>query len=67
MGIIGERSITASAASISFSEASVSSRSPNGRLPIWSWFCRKLTKVEGGSFPLGSPRGLLPQKVEVSP
>ena len=26
----------------------LSSRSPSARLPIWSWFCRKLTKAVGG-------------------
>ena len=34
----------------------LSSRSPSARLPIWSWFCRKLTKAVGASWPLGSPR-----------
>ena len=28
-----------------FGSASAVSRSPSGRLPIWSWFCRKLTKA----------------------
>ena len=34
----------------------LSSRSPSARLPIWSWFCRKLTKASGDRSPLGSPR-----------
>ena len=38
--------------------ASAPSRSPKARLPIWSWFCRKLTKAERRQVPLrGSPRG----------
>ena len=30
-----------------------SSRSPSARLPIWSWFCRKLTKAVGGKLAAG--------------
>ena len=33
-----------------------SRRSPSARLPIWSWFCRKLMKADGARWPLGSPR-----------
>jgi hypothetical protein len=67
IGGIGESSVTASAASIALVSASRSSRSPSARLPIWSWFCRKLTKAVGARWPLLSPRGLLPQNVETSP
>ena len=58
IGTVGASSVMASAASIASGVTMASSRSPSARLPIWSWFCRKLTKAAGGSSPLGSPRGL---------
>ena len=45
----------------------LSSRSPSARLPIWSWFCRKLTKAVGASSPLGSPRDWPSRCAEASP
>src|SRR6516164_1358210 len=32
-------------------------RSPNARLPTWSWFWMNATKTEGGRSALGVPRG----------
>ena len=58
--------LMASAALIASGFASPSSRSPNARLPIWSWFCRKLTNAVGGSSPLAAPRGLPPRWSDAS-
>ena len=66
IGIAGASSMTARAASIAAVRALPSSRSPSGRLPIWSWFCRKLMKAIGESVPLGSPRGP-PRNADISP
>ena len=56
-GGAGASSVTASAASSAAGGASTDSRSPSARLPIWSWFCRKLTKAVAGRADVGSPRG----------
>ena len=47
IGIAGAISVIASAASIASVATWLSSQSPSARLPIWSWFCRKLTKAVG--------------------
>ena len=48
IGIAGASRVIANAASIAGSLARLAMRSPKARLPIWSWFCRKLTKAMGG-------------------
>ena len=63
---IGASRVIASAASIARVRM-LSSRSPSARLPIWSWFCRKLTKAVGASVPLGSPRDCPPRCADASP
>ena len=50
-GGIGASSVIASAAASAASSACVDRRLPSGRFPIWSWFCRKLTKADGGKPP----------------
>ncbi|MNG06825.1 hypothetical protein D3C76_1426090 [compost metagenome] len=56
-GIIGDSNNRVVAARKACGGHSWFRRSPNARLPIWSWFCRNSTKAVGGKCPLGSPRG----------
>src|ERR1700682_1467105 len=42
-------------------------RSPNARLPTWSWVCRKETKAPGGRCTDGSPRAMLSRYGEGCP
>src|SRR5499433_249093 len=55
-GGIGASSVMASAAVRAASWTRDARRSPRGRLPIWSWFCRKLTKASGDRAADASPR-----------
>ena len=67
IGICGVSSNSATAARKASGRASACSRSPIARLPIWSWFCRQITKAVGGRCPLGVPRGLPSAWAEASP
>ena len=66
-GICGHSSCRAMAASSARGSASVVSRSPKARLPIWSWFCRNRTNAVGGSAALAVPRDLPPRCADGSP
>jgi hypothetical protein len=48
-GTCGASSKSASAASSARARQGSVRRSPSARLPIWSWFCTKLTKAPDGS------------------
>src|SRR6516165_4886454 len=57
IGIWGSSRQTAAIARTAAAGTNCVTRSPNARLPTWSWFWMNATKTEGGRSALGVPRG----------